>query len=273
VCYIDGVKVCRDTEIFCDEECDCDDCTDEDKPCDTSSTSSTSSITTTGPCEYSEWEDGVCDDKCEYQTDTRTVVSGDPDLCLNVEREVECKNTSKCACVVDGVEYLPGEKFEEDCKVCECAYNFTYTCTAITCPAISDCGEGEGVLVLPEGECCHVCETTTSTSTTTSGTTTTTEECHLETSNLELSIGDCTSEPVTISYCTGGCSLANMADNAFEMNLPVSILDSISMQSNCRCCTGQEGTPLEVEFNCTDGNKYTKKVPTLESCACDMCQE
>jgi hypothetical protein len=170
---------CLPVSNICDNKCDCDDCKDDNTySCPTSTASQMSTPTSTRyvPCEYGPWSN-ECDENCDAMLQTRDLITGDLEVCNDVEREADCgyEDLEYCdnACDYKNDTYRPGDSVEEDCNTCYCV-DGTMSCTDYECAQCefdenidycdaceyqdsnecnNDCYCEEGTFINDEGQC------------------------------------------------------------------------------------------------------------------------
>merc|ERR1719376_756278 len=156
-------------------------CHCEPLPTTTTIATTTTPMATKTSCPLECVVDITCEDEADFRMGTRQVPFLSNETCTNLD--CDCPDSSamdtfwdsgmcvrmneQCEkpCVVDGVQYAPGDSFERDCRICTCEYDvfMMEKCTFFCNVTMQECQDEGKVLQNNHNECCSCVDVPTTT--------------------------------------------------------------------------------------------------------------
>merc|ERR1719376_1628575 len=156
-------------------------CHCEPLPTTTTIATTTTPMATKTSCPLECVVDITCEDEADFRMGTRQVPFLSNETCTNLD--CDCPDSSamdtfwdsgmcvrmneQCEkpCVVDGVQYAPGDSFERDCRICTCEYDvfMMEKCTFFCNVTMQECQDEDKVLQNNHNECCSCVDVPTTT--------------------------------------------------------------------------------------------------------------
>jgi hypothetical protein len=219
-------------------------------------------------CDYTEWSDwSDCSNIMggeikRYRAPNNPEARGSGKACDEEEliQIKPCGDETCQHCMVDGVQYAVSEiiSYEACKKKCFCNSDGEMQCES----AEETCEEcPKGYELSPEALDCCKCVPVEK------------EQCSLEKRfekvEVDYPVGagsvKCISEKeVEVTTCSGFCASMDFASISVNG-------ENLGPEKDCKCCTGEIDSTVDVELSCTDQKTRTVQMAKLKACNCNQC--